>query len=124
MDKPKVLIIDDEPLILKSTSMILEYSNMIVVTAKDGEEGMFLAKSSSPDIILLDIMMPGLSGWSVLESLKADSSTSSIPVIVFTAKECSADEKVKYESLYCDLILKPFKSKTLVEKIDLHLYGK
>lgn len=121
MDKPSVLIIDDEILILKSTSMILTHNNYNVITANGGEEGITLAHTAHPDIVLLDIMMPGLSGWSVLQTLKNDSQTASIPVIVFTAKECTVEEKSKYESLYCDIVFKPFKSQLLLDTIVQHL---
>jgi len=84
-----VLIIEDEKLIIVSTQMVLEAAGFRVESATNGEDGIAKAKSLSPDLVLLDIMMPGIDGWETLTRLKRDASTSRIPVIVFTAREHS-----------------------------------
>ena len=88
----KILIIDDEEPILKMYSAAL--SDHEVITAKNGEDGISLAEKEAPDMILLDIILPKLNGLDVLESLKNNQETSSIPVIMLTnlPQEASADK--------------------------------
>lgn len=83
--KGKVLIIDDDKNILFTLSMRLEYLGYKVITADNGLEGLFMARSESPDTILLDIKMPGINGMEVLEGLKMLSPSSD--VIIMTAYE-------------------------------------
>ena len=80
-----VLIIEDEKLIIVSTQMVLEAAGFRVESAMNGEEGIGKAKTLKPDLILLDIMMPGIDGWETLTRLKRDPETSGVPVIIFTA---------------------------------------
>jgi CheY-like chemotaxis protein len=82
-----VLIIEDEKLIIVSTQMVLEAAGFRVESATNGEDGIAKARSQTPDLILLDIMMPGIDGWETLTRLKRDPATSGIPVIIFTARE-------------------------------------
>mgnify|MGYP000060627764 CR=1 FL=1 len=84
-----VLIIEDEKLIIVSTQMVLEAAGFRVESATNGEDGIAKAKGQSPDLILLDIMMPGIDGWETLTRLKRDAATAGIPVVIFTAREHS-----------------------------------
>ena len=85
----KVLVIDDEKMLVKSTCMALTFYGFETKGALDGEQGLQEAINFSPQIILLDIMMPGMDGWELLSRLRADEATNKIPVIVFTAKAVS-----------------------------------
>lgn len=80
-----VLIIDDDLTLREMYEEYLKASGFTVISAQDGEEGLQKAKESKPTAILLDLMMPKMNGIEVLKHLKADDSTSGIPVIVFTA---------------------------------------
>ncbi len=80
----KVLIIEDEPLIIKLYKQALETAGFEVLSALNGDEGVELAKSQKPNLILLDVMMPEPNGMQVLENLKADEATKQIPVVMFT----------------------------------------
>ena len=80
----KVLIIEDEPLIIKLYKQALDQSQFEVLSALNGDEGVELAKSQKPNLILLDVMMPEPNGMQVLENLKADEATKQIPVVMFT----------------------------------------
>lgn len=82
--KKKVLIIEDDPLIIKMYQAKFVFDGFDVLTAEDGMKGLELAKSNIPDFIILDIMMPQLSGIDLLEKLRADSRGKDIPVIVLT----------------------------------------
>jgi len=83
----KVLIIDDESLIRKSTALLLKKIDINSVVAENGAQGLLLAASERPDLIFLDLKMPGLDGFEVLSRLKADKNLANIPVVVFTADD-------------------------------------
>ena len=84
-DKPiKILLVEDDPFLLSMYSTKFELENFLVITAAEGEKGLALAASEEPDIILLDIMLPGMNGFEVLEKLKADKAVNTIPVILLT----------------------------------------
>jgi len=79
----KILIIEDDKIMMSSTAMVLvETGGCDVVTAMGGAEGLEVARRESPDLILLDIMMPEMDGWEVLKALKVDAGTSGIPVAI------------------------------------------
>ena len=113
-----ILVIDDDEDIRRFLKRTLETAGgYIVLTAKNGKEGIKLARSNNPDLVLLDIMMPGLNGFEVLERLKSDYKTMSIPVILLSS-ETSEDAKIKGAYLYSDLYLtKPITREELLEKV-------
>lgn len=84
MDKKKVLVVDDNPVMIEIVKMALE-GDFVVISASDGKEGIELAKSEKPDVIIMDVMMPNISGIEMLRLLLSDEDTKDIPVIVFTA---------------------------------------
>lgn len=101
---PKVLLIDDDPNVHELIAEELDGSEWQLVSALGGEEGLEIARRERPDVILLDLMMPGLSGFDVAAGLKADPATVGIPIVVLTAKEItSADRQLlggKIEALF------------------------
>jgi CheY-like chemotaxis protein len=121
MSTGKILIIDDEKLIVKATSLVLSLSGYDVTSAYNGEEGLNMAHESKPDLILLDIMMPGMDGWQVLERLKNNPETKTIPVIVFTAKEYLSGKLKSHNAGASDFVAKPFETPELIEIIEKHL---
>ena len=84
MTMAKILIVEDDPLISRMYQKIFTFEGHEVVTAGDGEEGLVLARSDHPTLILLDVMMPKLNGLEVLERLKADPELEKIPVVMLT----------------------------------------
>ena len=114
----KVLIIDDEILIRKTTALLLKKLNIDAVTAANGMEGIAMAESEKPDYILLDISMPGMDGWSVLERLKADGQLRKIPVVVFTAGDFSLSDKLALEKGASAVCRKPFQPHELLKILD------
>jgi two-component system KDP operon response regulator KdpE len=112
----QVLVVDDDPIIVKLVSMNLEAHDYAVISAGDGEEGLRIALEQSPDIILLDIMMPIMDGLEMLEELRK---TSRIPVIIISA--FGSPEKVeKARELGIECFLnKPFDLDVLVELLDV-----
>lgn len=110
--KKRVLIVDDEPAIGRVISIKLRLNGYECVTATSGIEAIELARDKQPDIILLDILMPGMSGFEVLDRIR---SYSKVPVIVFTAKSDAAELAIKRGAN--EFIAKPFDPDRLVEKI-------
>ena len=117
MEAKKILIIDDEKLIVKATSLVIKLAGYQIASAYDGKEGLRLARKEKPDLILLDIMMPGMDGWQVLELLKSDETLAHIPVIVFTAKEYIKGRRKSVSAGAVDYVTKPFEPEELMQAI-------
>jgi two-component system KDP operon response regulator KdpE len=117
MANMKILLIDDEPLLVKSTCMALKYRGFETRGALGGEKGLAEAEVFEPDIVLLDIMMPGMDGWEVLRRLKSGERTRDIAVIMFTAKEYSDGAAVARERGADGFIAKPFEVEDLCDRI-------
>ena len=108
MTKTKVLVIDDEAPIRLLCRVNLEAENMDVIEAADGPSGLEKAREESPDVILLDVMMPGLDGWRVAEQLLDDERTVTIPIIFLTARAEFRDRARGLDIGGVDYITKPF----------------
>jgi DNA-binding response OmpR family regulator len=104
----RVLVIDDEPPIRLLCRVNLEAEGMTVLEAADGPSGLELATEERPDVILLDVMMPGLDGWSVAERLLEDDRTSEIPIIFLTARAEFRDRARGIDLGGIEYITKPF----------------
>jgi DNA-binding response OmpR family regulator len=117
MGKPRVLIIEDEPHIVLSLEFLLQREGYEVAAAGDGEEGLALARRFRPDVVLLDIMLPGRSGYEVCRAIKADPEMASVPVIMLTAKAQEV-ERVKGLGLGAAAYLaKPFGNIEVLEAV-------
>jgi DNA-binding response OmpR family regulator len=104
----RVLVIDDEAPIRLLCRVNLEAEGMSVLEASDGPSGLEAARAGDPDVILLDVMMPGLDGWGVAEALLEDDSTASIPIIFLTARAEFRDRARGLDIGGVDYITKPF----------------
>ena len=114
------LVIDDEAPIRLLCRVNLEAEGMTVLEAEDGQGGLELARQECPDAILLDVMMPGLDGWSVAEKLLGDETTRRIPIIFLTARADVRDRARGLGAGGLDYITKPFNPvelATLVEEV-------
>jgi len=116
---PKVLVVDDEESIRKLVRVNLIARGFQVLTAADGEDALKLANLECPDLILLDIMMPGMSGWDVLTTLKADQKLRGIPVIVMTASVDKWEEDRARSMGAVDYLSKPFSTGELMRQVRL-----
>jgi DNA-binding response OmpR family regulator len=116
-----ILIIEDEKLIIVSTQMVLEAVGYRVESAMNGEEGIRKAKEVHPDLILLDIMMPGIDGWETLTRLKRDADTQGVPVIIFTAREHARGHQKSNEMGAAGYFRKPFEPDELIELVEKHV---
>ena len=118
MGRGKVLIIDDEPDIVETLTFMLEARNYDVIAAFDGAEGIVKVKTEKPDVALLDIMMPGMDGYTVCNKLKSNKDTKSLPIIMLTAKGENEAVLKAHKSGADDYIVKPFSLPTLVTKLN------
>ncbi len=117
----KILIVDDIPANLAVAVDHLEGSNFQVMVAQDGEEGIERAQLVQPDLILLDIMMPGIDGLETCRRLKAIESTRDIPVIFMTAMADLADKVAAFTAGGVDYVTKPFQMEEVSARINTHL---
>jgi DNA-binding response OmpR family regulator len=114
----KVLVIDDEAPIRLLCRVNLEAEKMEVLEAADGPTGLEQARNEAPDVILLDVMMPGLDGWRVAEQLLLDPSTSGIPIIFLTARAEFRDRARGLDIGGVDYVTKPFNPLELAALVD------
>ena len=118
-DKAKILIIEDTKEMIEFIRFILEGGGFDVVAAQGGQEGLDLVHVEKPDLILLDLMMPGIGGWEVYRQLKADDELKDIPVIVVTARGQTADRvRGLHVARVDDYIAKPFTGPELLDSIN------
>lgn len=103
-----VLVADDEPPIRLLCQVNLAVAGMDVLQAADGEEAIKLARSAAPDLILLDLMMPRVDGWTVAEELGADEQTRDIPIVFLTARTTPGDRRRAEKLGALGYVLKPF----------------
>ncbi len=115
--KSRILIVDDTEDIVKLVKMYLEHHHYEVITAYDGQEGLDKAKAESPDLIILDLMLPRINGYKICGLLKRDSRYAKIPIVIFSAKTQEKDMKLG-EDVGADAYLtKPFEPEVLLSKI-------
>ena len=109
-----LLVVDDEPNIRELLSAALRYAGFAVTTAADGDEALRAARRSTPDLVLLDVMMPGRDGYAVARALRSDGRH--VPIIFLTAKDATED-KVTGLGLGDDYVTKPFSLEEVVARI-------
>jgi DNA-binding response OmpR family regulator len=112
-----ILVIDDEPELVKLLDYNLTKAGYLVLSAKDGENGLAAARKHSPDAIILDVMMPGLDGWEVCKRLRTDPSTSALPILMLTAKAEEGDRVLGLELGADDYVTKPFGVRELLARV-------
>lgn len=117
----RILVVDDEPALLRLLKMNLEMEGHEPFLAGDGETAMARIESEQPDVVLLDVMMPALDGWQVLQRLSESSMAKKPKVIVVTAKVGDRNVAKAFELGAADFIPKPFDLNELIERIDVVL---
>ena len=115
----KILIIDDDRMIRLTTGMLLAKHNVQVLYASNGNEGVAMAKIEKPELILLDIMMPGMDGWQVLDEIRSDPQIAHIPVAIFTAGDYIAAEVKAKERNIRRIIRKPFRLNDFLKNCEI-----
>jgi twitching motility two-component system response regulator PilH len=115
----QILIVDDSPTEAHVLKGMLEKNGFEVETAENGTEGIERAKQIKPDLILMDVVMPGLNGFQATRQLTKDPETSEIPVIIVTTKDQETDRVWGLRQGAKDFLTKPVSEKTLMEKINI-----
>jgi two-component system phosphate regulon response regulator PhoB len=115
--KQKVLIVDDEPDTLELIGFNLKNAGYDIVTAADGAEALRKARSTVPDLIILDLMLPEIDGLHVCKLLQADPATSRVPILMLTAKAAEVDRILGLELGARDYVTKPFSPRELLLRI-------
>ena len=118
--RPKLLLVDDEPTNLQILRQILQ-DHYRLLFARDGEKALQLAAEEQPQLILLDVMMPGLSGYETCRQLKANTRTAGIPVIFVTALTDASDEEQGFAEGAVDYITKPVSPSIVKARVKTHL---
>ena len=118
-NKKRILCIEDEAEMIELMRLVLEREGFEVRGAMGGEQGLKAMRQEKPDLILLDLMMPGIDGWEVYRQMRADKELAEIPVIIVTAKAQSIDKVLGLQvAKVADYITKPFGPKELVGSIE------
>jgi CheY-like chemotaxis protein len=113
----RVLVVDDDPSIVTVVTAVLRGEGFDVLEATSGEEGLELARTGSPDAVLLDIMMPGIGGFEVYRRLRLDPETADIPVMFLTASISPEHMSRSTEMRASGYIIKPFSPRALVSAL-------
>ncbi len=124
MGKPKILIVDDEPDVVAFIERTLVTENMEVLVAYDGIGALDVAEREQPDLVLLDIMMPMMSGYEVCEQIKANPLTQHIPVVCVTSAQTPDSRSRSRAAGAATVIMKPFLIAELIAQVRRHLPAK
>lgn len=114
----RVLVVDDDQVIRSLLEVNLEMEGHEVLLAADGREGLDVARAELPDLVLLDVMMPELSGWQVAEELVADEATAHMPIVFLTARAMEADVRKGTDLGAAHYVTKPFDPIDLMDLIN------
>ncbi len=111
----RILVIDDDPAVTSLLKRGLSYEGFAVATAKSGVEGLISARERPPDLVILDVMMPGLSGFEVLQRLRT--ADDNLPLLMLTAKDAPNDQVQGLEAGADDYVIKPFTFEVLLARV-------
>lgn len=115
--KKKILIVEDEPDIAESLKARLDLEDFEVQLAGKGEEGVTLARKQKPDLIILDVMLPGIDGYEVCKILKEDPKTQKIPILILTALPHLEDAEKAFSAGANEFLNKPYTNERLLIKV-------
>ena len=121
VDRRKILVVDDDPTMVKLINVNLKLNNYAVIEAISGEQALDIVSKEPLDLVVLDIMMPGVDGWEVLKRVRNDPDTEELPVILVTAKTQDSDVIRGWEYGADEYVIKPFNPLLLVEVIKMVL---
>ena len=121
MEAPRILVVDDDPNMLLLVRFNLEQRGWTVVTADDGPSGLKLATEQRFDLVILDLMLPGISGFDVCRGLRAGDSNRDVPVLMLTARSQMDDFEEASRVGATDYVLKPFDPIALADQVAAHI---
>jgi CheY-like chemotaxis protein len=114
----RILVVDDDPTIQRLLQVNLEMEGHEVLTAGDGHEALVRLRDGAPEVVLLDVMMPGLDGWQVCERIRADPDLAATPVVILSARAQQSDLERGVQAGADAYITKPFDPLELVELVE------
>lgn len=112
-----ILVAEDEPNIVESLSFLMENSGLQVRVAYDGATALQMIREDCPDLLLLDVMMPGRDGFEVLEAVRADPNCKNVRIIMLTAKGRELDRRKALDLGVDDFVTKPFSTRDIVKRV-------
>lgn len=118
MTKAKILVIDDNPLNIELVSDLLDANGFQVYSAQSGEDGIRLARELSPDLVLMDVSLPGMDGVAATKELKADPTTRSLKIVGLTAHVLKDEETTALNRYFDGYLSKPFDTRTFIATIE------
>ncbi|MCC9624468.1 response regulator [Thalassospira sp. MA62] len=121
--RPKVLIAEDEETIVESLSFLMEKEGYDVRIATDGRAAIAMITQEHPDMILLDVMMPGCDGFEVVRTVRNAPGTQAIPIMMLTAKTREVDRRKALELGVDDFVTKPFSTRDVVARVKALIEG-
>jgi DNA-binding response OmpR family regulator len=121
MGERRVLVVDDDPVIVKLLEVNLRLDGFVVDSAARGDEALDAASRNPPDLILLDVVLPGLGGYELVRLMRQDPSLKDIPVILLSARPADDPENGSYALGIVDRLQKPFDPVALLEVVHRHL---
>jgi two-component system alkaline phosphatase synthesis response regulator PhoP len=113
----KILIVEDDPSVLRATSYILEKEGYEVLSAENGLEGLKKARESSPDLLILDVMLPGIDGFEICHILRGEPRTAQLPILMFSAKGQDSDKATGLKVGADEYLTKPVDREVLLSKV-------
>ena len=116
-ERPKVLIAEDEEPIVECLSFLTEKEGYDVRVATDGQTAISMIARDAPDMVLLDVMMPGCDGFEVVRAVRSDANTKLIPIMMLTAKTREVDRRKGLELGVDDFVTKPFSTRDVVSRV-------
>jgi DNA-binding response OmpR family regulator len=116
-ERPKVLIAEDEETIVESLSFLMEKEGYDVSVATDGQTAISMITRNVPDMVLLDVMMPGCDGFEVVRAMRGNANTRLIPIMMLTAKTREVDRRKGLELGVDDFVTKPFSTRDVVSRV-------
>ena len=116
--RPMVLLVEDDPDLTRFADLALRLSGYRAVTAYDGESAMRAARQDRPDVVVLDLRLPGLDGWQVLAALQREPGLASVPVVILTASADPRDCERAQTARIADFVLKPLTADRLLEVVE------
>ncbi|MGD1907684.1 MAG: response regulator [Leptolyngbyaceae cyanobacterium] len=117
MASHKILVIDDSRVIRMRVRDMLPQGNFEVIEAKDGVEGMEAIRNQRPNLIMLDFLLPRMSGWEVFQEVQGSADFQSIPLVLMSGRKEEVTEKISEPFEFFEFIQKPFEQKELIEAI-------
>tara|TARA_R110000868_G_scaffold166960_1_gene401264 strand:+ start:109204 stop:109587 length:384 start_codon:yes stop_codon:yes gene_type:complete len=122
-ERPRVLIAEDEETIVESLSFLMEKEGYEVSVATDGQTAIAMIARDLPDMVLLDVMMPGCDGFEVVRAVRDNPQTRPIPIMMLTAKTREVDRRKGLELGVDDFVTKPFSTRDVVSRVKAMLAG-